>query len=593
MMQIFHHGSPSENLSRLVSLANCVGIMSKFFEVQSPAAFVSALRRVISLQKEMVVFDVESLKRVCSQEDLDAVAAIVFNHTIFVLLLVTAVDDDTNRFLRVLTKEGVLRGGLMDKATRINFSSEASGLVGELANQSYLRRPIEAIGLTLDSRPEVECIMRLNDSPTFARVQAGEASVFIWSSFRIFDVSRPLSAEREFEEAVDEYVPAIILLRFTFGDQCWHNPNLGAGIVIDDPLLKKYYGFINFPQLLESARKRGYQVTLAFIPWNYWRSRPKQMQIFLNYSDCFAICAHGCDHTNNEFKSSDYERLLRKNFIASQRMEQHAKRTGLGWEPLMVCPQEQYSLEAMRAFADSRQFMGLVCTACVPRDLTSPQITGADLLLPAQDSFFGFPVFKRHYWKNDFSVFAMTLFLGKHAILVEHHEFFRNGAGGVEKFAEGLAKLRPGIQWKSLAETASRTHLRRRVSANRFEVRFFTDVFTLEHDTPEISEYMFVRRIPESTIVQRVIINEAETDFTRENGFLMFFAQAGHQCKIRVRIEVAPVKPARADSSGFKYNASVAVRRGLSEFRDNVIARNGFALRTSRLLAKRLRQTAN
>ena len=185
-------------------------------------------------------------------------------------------------------------------------------------------------------------------------------------------------------------------------------------------------------------------------------------------------------------------------------------------EPLMVCPQELYSLEAIRAFADSRQFIGVVCTACMPRNLTAPSICGADLLLPAQDSFFGFPVFKRHYWTG-MSNFAMSLFLGKSAILVEHHEFFRNGPGAAENFVSELSKLNPRIQWTSLAETAKRTHLRRRLSENQHEVRFFTDDFNLEHAGETPAEYRLIRRIPATTIVRRLMVNGVETPFaTRE-----------------------------------------------------------------------------
>src|SRR5207253_6226561 len=122
--------------------------------------------------------------------------------------------------------------------------------------------------------------------------------------------------------------------------------------------------------------------------------------------------------------------------------------------------QEQYSLQAMRAFSNSRQFIGLVCTACIPRNLASPEICGADLLLPAQDSFFGFPVFKRHYW-NGMGVFAMALFLGKPAILVEHHEFFRVGPAGMESFVTGLSQMCPDVMWTTVTETATRTHWRR------------------------------------------------------------------------------------------------------------------------------------
>jgi hypothetical protein len=434
--------------------------------------------------------------------------------------------------------------------------------------------------------------MTLEESPSFVRVAAGKASVFVWSSVRIFNVLRPLAAEMEFEDAAGEYIPAVIFLRFAFKEQCWHNPTPGVGIIIDDPLLKKTYGFINFPQLLESARKHGYHITLAFIPWNHWRSRPNQVRLFLNHLDCLGICAHGCDHTKNEFRSADYEALLRKNFVARQRMERHGERTGLRSEPLFVCPQEQYSIEAMRAFADGRQFVALVCTGCVPRNLPAPQIRGADLLLPAQDSFYGFPIFKRHYW-NGMAVFAMALFLGKPDILVEHHEFFRNGSAGAEEFAQRLAELRPNLKWRSLAETVTRTHVRRRVSKNKQEVRFFTDTFHLEHELEQPMEFRLLRRLPETTHVECVRVGGRDVPFTREEGFLAFETHVDHPQTVSVQVECRSVKPTNSHSPGVKYQASVALRRGLSEFRDNIIARNRVALRVCRRLMRSLKQTAS
>jgi hypothetical protein len=313
--------------------------------------------------------------------------------------------------------------------------------------------------------------------------------------------------------------------------------------------------------------------------------------MFLGYADCFSVCVHGCDHNNKEFGSADYEDLLARNFMASQRMDWLRERTGLVSEPLMVCPQEQYSIEAMRAFADSRQFVGLVCTACMPRNLTTPQMCGADLLLPAQDSFFGFPVFKRHYWK-DISVFAMALFLGKPAILVEHHEFFRDGPGGAERFVAELAKVRPGMKWASLGDTARRTHWRRRISADRHEVRFFTDNFELEHESETPASYRLVRRIPETTVIRRVTVNSEETPFAHEGGWLSFDVRSRVRQTLLVRVEVAPIRPKREYPRGVKYQTSVVLRRGLSEFRDNVIARNDLVLRAARSLAKKMKLTS-
>jgi hypothetical protein len=261
----------------------------------------------------------------------------------------------------------------------------------------------------------------------------------------------------------------------------------------------------------------------------------------------------------------------------------------MAYEPLMVCPQEQYSLEAMRAFADSRQFLGLVNTACMPRNLKTPEIRGADLLAPAQDSFYGFPVFKRHYWGNA-SVFAMGLFLGKPAILVEHHDFFKNGPAGTEAFAAEVAKLRPGLRWTSLAETVIRTHLRRKVSDGRHDVRFFTDEFHFKHDDRCAIDFRFIRRLPEATRIERVTVNGRDTQFERMNGSLICETRVDGPKDLVVRVVVEPIAPTKAYPVHLSYQSTVAFRRGLSELRDNFISRNRFALKTGKSFLRMLKR---
>ncbi len=588
---VLFHGNPSKALLHLQSLAECLGLVVEFVDVGSVGLLASVVATLTSQKGAGIVLDVKSLKNTCERDQLKEVATHLCETESAVLLLVSEMDEWASLFLQVLTNDSVRRVVEVGSARRVVFPKDSRVFSGELASHSYSRRPDEALGLTISSEGRADIVMMLDQTPAFAHVCVGRASVFIWSTKEVFDVFQPLPAETGFEDAADKYIPAIIFLRSAFGDQCWHNPDPGAGLVIDDPLLRKNYGFINFQQLLGSARKHGYHITLAFIPWNLWRSRAKNVRMFLEHSDCFSICAHGCDHTKREFRSNDYEALLSKNFVARQRMDHHRDRTGLGIEPLMVCPQEQYSLEAMRAFADSRQFLGLVCTACVPRDLAIPQICGADLLLPAQDSFYGFPVFKRHYW-NGMGAFAMALFLGKPAILVEHHEFFRKGVAGAEEFARRLTELQPDLKWKSLAEVVTCTHARRRVTEGRWEVRFFTDLFELKHELEAPTEYRFLRRIPEATVVERVLVGDKVVPFSRENGFLMFEISAYQPQKLSIRVEVAPVRPGNACPSGIKYHASVALRRGLCELRDNVIVRNRFALRAGKLLMRSLKQTS-
>lgn len=587
-MKIFYHGEASKALKHLAALAECLGVEAECVETAGWESFLSAVK-----EQRGVVLDVASLAKRFDSGQLEHLAAQLACRDSAVLLLVTRVDGPENPFIRIVSGGGVRRAERRAEAVSVRFPANVQGLVGELASFSYPMHRDRALELVIDPGADMEVLMNLDDAPAFVRARVGQANVFVWGTDEVFDVHRRLAAEREFEEAADQYIPAIIFLRFALQNQCWHNPSPGAGIVIDDPLLRKRYGFIKFPELLASAKRHGYRVTLAFIPWNHWRSRPNQVRLFRDYANSFSVCAHGCDHTNHEFKSTDYEELLGKNFVASRRMEGHAKRIGLDYEPLMVCPQEQYSLEAMRAFADSRRFIGLLCTACMPRDLASPQISGADLLLPAQDSFFGFPVFKRHYWRGDMSIFAMSLFLGKNAILVEHHEFFRTGPGGAEKFAARLRDLRPGIKWTSLADTMNQTHLRRRVSEVRWGVRFFTDTFVLKHESERPVEYQLTRRVPDTTVIRQVTVEGTGTPFSRKGGFLTFRIRLDRPQTVRVRVEITPVEPSRPVSLGIKYQVSVAFRRGLSEMRDNVMARNGLALRAGKLLAKTFKQTAD
>jgi hypothetical protein len=589
-VKLLFHTNLSRTLVQLQNLASCLGVSAECSDVGIVGSLLLAVREAISARTSGIVLDVGTLKDKYDEEELRDLAAYLCRYDVAVLLLVSDIDESTARFLRILTNNAILGVAPSGQASRVTFPASSAALSGELSSYSYPRKPDEAGGLILWSAGNAQVVMMLDESATFICASMGKASVFVWLTNVVFDVLKPLTAEIEFEQAADQYIPAIIFLRFAFGEQCWHNPRPGAGLIIDDPLLRRSYGFIKFPQLLESARKHEYHITLAFIPWNHWRTRTKSAQMFLRYSDCFSVCAHGCDHTNNEFRSTDYEGLLRRSFIASRRMDWHREKTGLGSEPLMVCPQEQYSLEAMRAFADSRQFLGLVCTACMPRNLTSPEITGADLLLPAQDSFYGFPVFKRHYW-NGMAVFGMALFLGKPAILVEHHEFFRNGSAGAEEFAQRLAELRPDLKWKSLTETVTRTHARRRVSENKVEVRFFTDTFYLEHEIEQPGEFRLLRRLPETTHVERVRVGGRDVQFSRENGFLTFETHVQQPETLSIQVDVAPVKPTKSYSPGVKYQASVALRRGLSEFRDNIIARNPVALMAGRRLMKSLTQT--
>jgi hypothetical protein len=587
-VKLFHCGSPPQAVTHLANLARVMGLAPEVVEVRNSELSVLSLRG----KGPGVVLDLATLVRGLGAAALREIVESTLQIGSSILLLATVSDTETSAFIREMTNGKIDKIVRVSDARHVAFPSSGAAFSRELSEQCYEREPGTALGLNVASRVGVTPVMLLGEQPAFTHIVADKNQLFIWSTEKVFDVLHTLKDEREFELATDEYIPAIIFLRTAFGERCWHSTHAFAGLVIDDPLLVRRYGFIDFPLLLGSARAHGYYVTLAFIPWNYWRVRRTETDVFARFRGNFGICAHGCDHTKNEFGSTDYEELLSKCMAASLRIEETQRRTGIEGAPLMVCPQEEFSLEALRAMADSGRFFGVVNTSCIPRNLSAGEgICGADLLLPAQDRFFGLPIFKRHYWK-DRPAFAIALFLGKPAIMAEHHEFFREGSVGAERFAAKLSTMRADVEWPALGQLATGTYQCRRVGPKHYELRFFTDAFQVR-DLPDVeSKYTLLKRI-EYTEVEDVTVNGAVVPFSHAKGLIRFDAVSSANGFLDVRVRRRTRTPRAPVAFGIAYHARVAIRRGLSEFRDNFLSRSPWAAAAAKFLMKTLRQTTH
>jgi hypothetical protein len=90
-----------------------------------------------------------------------------------------------------------------------------------------------------------------------------------------------------------------------------------------------------------------------------------------------------------------------------------------------------------------------------------------------------------------------------------------------------------------------------------------------------------------------VLVGGKEVPFRTENDLLTFEAYIEAPQELCLQLEIAPVSSTKVYSPGIKYRASVALRRGFSEFRDNVIARNQLGLKASRILRTSLRRAAD
>jgi hypothetical protein len=95
--------------------------------------------------------------------------------------------------------------------------------------------------------------------------------------------------------------------------------------------------------------KHNFFSTIAFIPWNYKRTDKKIAALFKERPDRFSLCVHGCDHTKGEFVATDLNYLDSKVKLATARMIEHEKITGVPFDKIMVFPQGLFSNEALEA----------------------------------------------------------------------------------------------------------------------------------------------------------------------------------------------------------------------------------------------------
>ena len=69
-------------------------------------------------------------------------------------------------------------------------------------------------------------------------------------------------------------------------------------LIIDDPLLRKDYGFLNFESVLGLMDEYNFHTSIAFIPHNWRRNASGITRMFRERPDRYSICFHGNDHTD-------------------------------------------------------------------------------------------------------------------------------------------------------------------------------------------------------------------------------------------------------------------------------------------------------
>lgn len=453
------------------------------------------------------------------------------------------------------------------------FSHEVIGVSRQFAGLSFTaRRADRSVPLVTEVRPPVSArirdelatpIINCDGTSFFAVLRRPESKVFLLASSDAIDVNAPAPSGELQPEDYPRLLPWLLFVRQAVNDRCWHNPSPKACLIIDDPPLWSRYGFLSFEALARSMCDSKFKTTIAFIPWNYSRSSAATTELFHRNASTLSLCVHGCDHTGGEFASTDLKVLRQKAHVALERMRLHTEATGLEWDPVMVFPQGLFSSAATVALR-KEGYLAATNSGISSADQPMTNRVG-DLLAPASTAYGGVPLFKRHY-PNDLLPFALDLFLGRPVLIAEHHTYFRRGYDEVRDFAARLRAIEPRLTWTSVGNVV-RSAVQRRVTDAGVELRAYTDQVSVDGPGLESGGRRLIIHDGDPSSVTNVTINSRPAKYSlADNHIEVALDGAGDQ---RVEVRRRASAPVSAATPSLSSSAKVAIRRYLSELRDN------------------------
>ena len=341
----------------------------------------------------------------------------------------------------------------------VSVGREAADVAGAMAGiefSSPLRQEDRVLIWPEGEASGWETVISAGGKPVFVRLRREGPPVFVCASSHMVDLDQAVGAG--FYDVKDHFcsaVPLVMFVRRMFPEVSWRPQELGACLIIDDPLLRPRYGSCNFNVLRNAMRRYGFTTNIAFIPWNWRRTSRRDCEFFKNEPGRFSISVHGCDHIEAEFGETSPALLTSKAKLAQSRMHNHEVRTGIRYDPVMVFPQGVFSSVCPEVLKRAG-FLAAVNTEVSPTDSNGAGTQIRDVWDVAIMKYGCFPIFTRRYAHHGLENFAFDLLLGKPCLIVAHHDFFENNCTEAIKLVEKLGSLNCHLQWRSLAEVIRR-----------------------------------------------------------------------------------------------------------------------------------------
>jgi hypothetical protein len=571
---------------RLTRLAEFLGIAWSPLElVGNDGQWEASLKKEISEEDACLVVNPAVLRDFVGENAAAELASILVSNFSRLLVYAPKPKSFDSQLIQALSGgefEGVRGIGVGSQPYVV--SPNSSDICGDFSRITFgaARASTDSVFTTPAKEASFRILISIGSQPFMAALKREEGEILCLGCQDIADLDSEVG-ETPLKDYFSTFLPPAMALRYFFRDECWRPVGRSASVIVDDPLLRQSYGFLNFGTLLELTKRHDFHTTIAFIPHNFRRSSPKIAKMFRENKDRLAICFHGNDHTGAEFASTDVVLLNTMLEIAEHRMLTHQEITGLECDRVMVFPQGNFSVEAM-AVLKARNFSCAINT--VPHPTQQPiRLKLSEIAVPAVLRYAGFPLFLRkdsaHTQPEDI---AFATFFGRPVVIVEHHDIFENPEPLIEA-AGRINGVSPGIRWSSPEKAGAGAILRRRI-AGGYHVRAYAGTVRVSND---------------SNVTQKFLVEWAPGDQVNH------VSKDGQPCShfetdaygTRISVELAAGGSAMLAISyrngrstvkgiGLRQNAKAYVRRRLSEVRDNYLSKNAYLLAAAKTVKKHL-----
>lgn len=496
----------------------------------------------------------------------------------FLLIYGISPGETSSGALRNLT-DGIVKGITSFSCNEYEYvvSTNDSGICQHFSGLSFgpINNEVD-YGLDVAYCKEDICsLVTVNEKPLFIKIENGDCSIFLLSTSQILDIRQRVSGITSATKYFSTMIPIVMFLRHVFKDRCWHNDVDKASLIIDDPLLKRRYGFLDYELLLKEMDDHDFFTNIAFIPWNYKRTSKLIANVMKRRTDRFSVCIHGYDHTSKEFGITDSSELDRRVKLATKRMTTHEDINKLSFDSVMVFPQGVFSTDSMRVLK-SNNYLAAVNSDVLPIDSPS-SIRVCDLLEPAVMNYYTFPLFYRRYPITAVS-FAFDLFFGKPALIVAHHDYFRNGYERLAGFVDSLNSLTQHLEWRGLASIVKNAYLIKFQGNDIISAKLYSPNSIITNTSDSTITYVISKKESGEIPIKSVNINGNEASYELKNDVLNVVAEVAPRHSINVVIVYQETHTDIEETPGIYENAKVSIRRRLSEIRDNYLSRQPFLL---------------